>query len=89
MGMLCLREEGREGVGDGSLLPVTLDDTRLFLSGLQRQDGTKTNRHFHCAVRGDPQTCNKTSVSTWMQCCWQEIRSSSSSSSWHAASVCP
>lgn len=44
MGMLCLREEGREGVGDGSLLPVTLDDTRLFLSGLQRQDGTNKNK---------------------------------------------
>lgn len=32
--MLCLREEGREGAGDGSLFPFTLDDTRLFLSGL-------------------------------------------------------
>lgn len=34
-GMLCLREEGRVGAGDGSLFPVTLVDTRLFLSGLQ------------------------------------------------------
>lgn len=33
--MLCLREASREGAGDGSLLPVTLDDTRLFLSGLE------------------------------------------------------
>ncbi len=33
--MLCLREEGREGAGEGSLFPVTLDDTRLFLSGLE------------------------------------------------------
>lgn len=33
-GTICLREGGREGGGDGSLLAVTLDDTRLFLSGL-------------------------------------------------------
>lgn len=55
MGMLCLREEGRDGGGDGSLLPITLDDTRLFLSGLQRQDGTETNHHIYCPVRADPQ----------------------------------
>lgn len=34
-GALCLREEGRVGAGDGSLFPLTLDDTRLFLSGLE------------------------------------------------------
>lgn len=33
-GTLCLSEEGRGGAGDGSLFAVTLDDTRLFLSGL-------------------------------------------------------
>ncbi len=35
VGTLCLREEGREGGGDGSFFPLTLDDTRLFLSGLE------------------------------------------------------
>ncbi len=34
-GALCLREEGLDGAGDGSLFPLTLDDTRLFLSGLE------------------------------------------------------
>lgn len=34
-GMGCLREEVREGAGDGSLFAVILDDTRLFLSGLE------------------------------------------------------
>lgn len=37
--MLCLREEAREGGGDGSFFPVPLDDTRLFLSGLDAEDG--------------------------------------------------
>lgn len=36
-GTLCLWDEGRGGAGDGSLLAVTLDDTRLFLSGLKMQ----------------------------------------------------
>lgn len=34
-GTCCLRDGGRDGAGDGSFLAVTLDDTRLFLSGLQ------------------------------------------------------
>lgn len=40
-GTLCLWEEGRGGAGDGSLFAVTLDDTRLFLSGLQRGEGER------------------------------------------------
>lgn len=32
--MLCLRDGGREGGGEGSFFAVTLEDTRLFLSGL-------------------------------------------------------
>lgn len=38
MGILCLSEGGREGAGDGSLFVITLDDMRLFLSGLQREE---------------------------------------------------
>lgn len=34
-GTLCLKEGGRKGGGDGSLFAITLDDTRLFLSGLK------------------------------------------------------
>lgn len=55
MGMLCLREEARGGAGDGSLFPVTLDDTRLFLSGLQRQDGTKKQKGSHLLCYKRPQ----------------------------------
>lgn len=33
-GTVCLSEGGREGAGEGSFFPVTRDDTRLFLSGL-------------------------------------------------------
>lgn len=33
-GTVCLRDGGREGGGDGSFFAVTLEDTRLFLSGL-------------------------------------------------------
>lgn len=43
-GMLCLREEDREGGGgggDGSFFAVTLDDTRLFLSGLEARKNYK------------------------------------------------
>lgn len=57
MGILCLREEAREGAGDGSLFPVTLDDTRLFLSGLQKEDGMKEHTkkdHTCCDVRQTP-----------------------------------
>ena len=39
-GVLCLREGGRAGGGEGSFL-VTLDDTRLFLSGLQEEEEMK------------------------------------------------
>lgn len=44
-GVFCLREGGLEGGGDGSLFPVTLDDTRLFLSGLEVkfEERMKTN----------------------------------------------
>lgn len=38
VGILCLSEGGREGAGDGSLFVMTLDDIRLFLSGLQREE---------------------------------------------------
>lgn len=55
MAILCLREGGREGGGDGSLFPVTLDDTRLFLSGLQRQDGTKEHKRSHLLCCERPQ----------------------------------
>lgn len=44
-GMLCLREEGREGTGEGSFFAFTLDDTRLFLSGLEMK--SKSNRVWH------------------------------------------
>lgn len=33
----CLRDGGRDGAGDGSLFPVVLDETRLFLSGLEER----------------------------------------------------
>lgn len=46
-GALCLREEGREGAGgDGSLFPVTLDDTRLFLSGLEAAQEEQGKSHL-------------------------------------------
>lgn len=39
---LCLREEAREGGsgggGDASLFPLTREETRLFLSGLQKKN---------------------------------------------------
>ena len=38
VGTLCLSDGGREGAGDGSLFVITLDDMRLFLSGLQREN---------------------------------------------------
>lgn len=38
VGILCLSEGRREGAGDGSLFVMTLDDIRLFLSGLQREE---------------------------------------------------
>lgn len=38
-GRFCLKEGGREGGGEGSRLLVTRDETRLFLSGLQTEDG--------------------------------------------------
>lgn len=38
VGILCLSEGRREGAGDGSLFVVTLDDIRLFLSGLQGEE---------------------------------------------------
>lgn len=44
-GMLCLREEGREGTGEGSFFAFTLDDTRLFLSGLEMK--SKSYRVWH------------------------------------------
>lgn len=42
-GALCLRDEGRAGGGVGSRFPVTLDDTRLFLSGLRRENRTDSS----------------------------------------------
>lgn len=52
VGTLCLREEGRVGAGEGSLLAVTLDDTRLFLSGLQTDHRTQ-KINTNCHVRHD------------------------------------
>lgn len=37
MGTLCRSEGGREGAGEGSLFVITLNEMRLFLSGLQTE----------------------------------------------------
>lgn len=44
LGVLCLREGGRVGGGDGSFFAITRDDTRLFLSGLQDRRSKKQNK---------------------------------------------
>lgn len=50
MGILCLSEGGREGAGEGSLFVITLNEMRLFLSGLQPEE-TFTKRLRNCDDR--------------------------------------
>lgn len=44
LGALCLREGGRAGGGDGSFFACTRDDTRLFLSGLQKKKKKRSRK---------------------------------------------
>lgn len=84
-GMLCLRKEGRDGGGDTSLLPVTLDDTRLFLSGL-KAGGL---HDIHISIEMIQMFVKQQLINspTLMQCCLQETHLSSSASSLHDVSV--